>query len=506
MASDRVDSRRERAAERERWVKWSRQWSSCLSAFPLSRRPQPRPSSRPQPSAWQPSCRRSRSAPISSRRCSNPPHPARRDRQRRLARRPAATPASGGSSGPAAVPGGPPNAPYTPENEVHLLDRLAVLYRYRRLCVTVFILVTAAMIIQGYSAVKVYQAQARLLIEDERSTAVPGLQNDQNTFYEDPEPYLPDAVQDPQGPRPDAPGRPQAAPGNSAGVQRHQPAPPTPTSLLSDLKTRVIGYFGRRRRRSRAETAQDRRDAGRVGAGRQLHRPRRRRAGPRHATSSTSRSSREEPKFAAERGEHADRRIRRPKTSRSSCGRRRACSTGWAPSSRPSRRRSRTASARWREYREKENALSLDDKQNIVLSRLNQLNDTADPRAQRHASRRNRSTTRSRRSPPAPTPTRSRSSPATRACRPRAAKLGDLQRREGAAARALRRQASAGDQHQRPAAGRAEAARHRHRRRGAVGPQRVRNGGDRGADASRRTSKAPRAKPPTSIARASATA
>ena len=29
------------------------------------------------------------------------------------------------------------------------------------------------------------------------------------------------------------------------------------------------------------------------------------------------------------------------------------------------------------EYREKENALSLDDKQNIVLSRLNQLNDTA---------------------------------------------------------------------------------------------------------------------------------
>ena len=29
------------------------------------------------------------------------------------------------------------------------------------------------------------------------------------------------------------------------------------------------------------------------------------------------------------------------------------------------------------EYREKENALSLDDKQNIVLSRLNQLNDAA---------------------------------------------------------------------------------------------------------------------------------
>src|SRR5580693_1718266 len=85
--------------------------------------------------------------------------------------------------------GGTPPQPYAPESEVHLLDRLAVLYRYRRLCISVFILVTAAMIIQGYSSVQMYQAQGRLLIEDERSTAIPGLQNDQNTFFEDPEPY-----------------------------------------------------------------------------------------------------------------------------------------------------------------------------------------------------------------------------------------------------------------------------------------------------------------------------
>ena len=93
------------------------------------------------------------------------------------------------SGAPAGGPAAATGASYTPENEVHLLDRLAVLYRYRVLCTTVFVLVTAAMIIQGYSAVKLYQAQARLLIEDERSTAVPGLQSDQNTFYEDPEPY-----------------------------------------------------------------------------------------------------------------------------------------------------------------------------------------------------------------------------------------------------------------------------------------------------------------------------
>src|SRR6476660_9825888 len=101
---------------------------------------------------------------------------------------PPSSPTMRTGSAPAPAAGGPA-ASYTPENDVHLLDRLAVLYRYRRLCITVFILVTAAMIIQGYSSVKIYQAQARLLIEDERSTAVPGLQNDQNTYFEDPEPY-----------------------------------------------------------------------------------------------------------------------------------------------------------------------------------------------------------------------------------------------------------------------------------------------------------------------------
>ena len=62
---------------------------------------------------------------------------------------------------------------FVPESEVHLLDRLAVLYRYRRLCVTVFILSSAAMIIQGYTTIQMYQAMARLEINDERSTAVP---------------------------------------------------------------------------------------------------------------------------------------------------------------------------------------------------------------------------------------------------------------------------------------------------------------------------------------------
>jgi polysaccharide biosynthesis transport protein len=76
---------------------------------------------------------------------------------------------------------------YLPEGEVHLLDRLAVIYRYRRVAVAVFVLATAGILIQNYTAVKLFQAQARLLIEDERSIAVPGVSAD--NYYEDPELY-----------------------------------------------------------------------------------------------------------------------------------------------------------------------------------------------------------------------------------------------------------------------------------------------------------------------------
>src|SRR3990167_8464294 len=103
------------------------------------------------------------------------------------AHRPSTT--SAAASHPTGTAGHSPASSYAPQSEVHLLDRLVVLYRYRWLCLTVFVLVSGAMIIQGYTTVRMYRAQARLQIDDERSTAIPGLQSDQNTFYEDPEPY-----------------------------------------------------------------------------------------------------------------------------------------------------------------------------------------------------------------------------------------------------------------------------------------------------------------------------
>src|SRR5262249_21404038 len=94
---------------------------------------------------------------------------------------------------PSHVPaaGGPPahTVGFAPDSETHLLDRFAVLYRYRRIAVTVFVLTSAVMMIQGYTNIQLFLARGQLLIEDQRSTAVPGIQSTENTYYEDPEPY-----------------------------------------------------------------------------------------------------------------------------------------------------------------------------------------------------------------------------------------------------------------------------------------------------------------------------
>ena len=286
----------------------------------------------------------------------------------------ASPPGPGGASGSGGGPSAS-GAPYTPENDVHLLDRLAVLYRYRRLCVTVFILVTAAMIIQGYSSIKIYQAQARLLIEDERSTAIPGLQNDQNTYFEDPEPYYQTQYKILKG----------------RDLMRRvvrklhletvpefngtKPPPPTPLSMLSDLRTRLMGYVTKSAPAAASEAPKLDETAdesalvggflGRVGVD-----PVR----GTHLVDVTFIS--EEPKFAADAAnmlidEYVSENLEIKLRSTQGM-------LDWLDKELASQaERVKESEKALAEYREKENALSLDDKQNIVLSRLNQLNDTA---------------------------------------------------------------------------------------------------------------------------------
>jgi polysaccharide biosynthesis transport protein len=144
-------------------------------------------------------------------------------------------------SSTAPQPAGGPS--FAPENDVHLLDRIAVLYRYRRIAIAVFVLTTAAMMIQGYTTLQLFSAQAQIMIEDERATAVPGLNNAENVFYEDPEPYYNTQYRILKGR--DLTRRVikklnlQSVPEFNGTAE----PPSTPATIVSDVKQRMVGLI-----------------------------------------------------------------------------------------------------------------------------------------------------------------------------------------------------------------------------------------------------------------------
>ena len=74
--------------------------------------------------------------------------------------------------------------------EVHLLDRLSVVFKHRRLVAAIFIAVVSIVMLESYSGVPLYKSQARIVIQDERSTAISGLSSTDPAYWQDPEPYF----------------------------------------------------------------------------------------------------------------------------------------------------------------------------------------------------------------------------------------------------------------------------------------------------------------------------
>ena len=90
------------------------------------------------------------------------------------------------SARPAGLPPGFPGVPA--DGDVHLLDRLGVVYRYRHIIVAVLVLVMTATVVQTYTTVPLYRASARVLIEEERAP-MPGLQAADYYYWQDPDVY-----------------------------------------------------------------------------------------------------------------------------------------------------------------------------------------------------------------------------------------------------------------------------------------------------------------------------
>ena len=79
--------------------------------------------------------------------------------------------------------------PQSPQ-EVHLFDRLVAVFRHLRLVAAVFGVVLAVGMLQSYSTVPRYRAKATILLQDERSTSVTNLNANDRAYWEDPEPYF----------------------------------------------------------------------------------------------------------------------------------------------------------------------------------------------------------------------------------------------------------------------------------------------------------------------------
>ena len=78
-------------------------------------------------------------------------------------------------------------SPYAPNRNIHLFDRFAVVVKYHKAVVAVFVLVVAGWMYQTYTTIPMYRAQARLQIEEEHTAQTDF--KDAYFAYSDPEPY-----------------------------------------------------------------------------------------------------------------------------------------------------------------------------------------------------------------------------------------------------------------------------------------------------------------------------
>jgi capsular exopolysaccharide synthesis family protein len=92
-----------------------------------------------------------------------------------------ASAASGSVSGPRGL--------FPVDSDTHLLDRLNAAYKYRYVALTVFLLVMLGVLIRTYTTTPMYRATASLLIEDDRGKSVAGFASPSAGEYLDPEPY-----------------------------------------------------------------------------------------------------------------------------------------------------------------------------------------------------------------------------------------------------------------------------------------------------------------------------
>ena len=271
-----------------------------------------------------------------------------------------------------------PGRRLTKDHGSHVLDHLNVLYKYRHVAISVFLLVVLGVLLRTYTTVPLYRAQARLMIEleDERTAAIAGAINTVgNNYWQDPQVYYETQYRILTGRELGRRVVHRLDLGKVAEFNGAGPAPTGINRIVSTVKDAVASPFRKAPAKLPPAPAADSDAVESAMVGALLSRVGVHPVQNSRLVDVTFVSA--EPAFAARAvnalaDEYVQQNLelRRPEHA----------SRAWSGSRRNWSKQQKKVEASERamaQYREDQNALSLEDRQNIVVARLNQLNDAA---------------------------------------------------------------------------------------------------------------------------------
>src|SRR5437762_3111352 len=260
---------------------------------------------------------------------------------------------------------------FSPDPNVHLFDRLAIIIKHWKAAVAIATLVIAAMMYQTFTTVPLYRAQARIQIDEEQTTAQTDFK-EPSLVYSDPEPYYQTQYKILQGRDLALRAVKRLKLDTVPEFNGRGPTPPFLTQVIGQVKSKIAAPFRGDAGAPRPRTAvpiNDNRQAdgflGRV----QVIPVRGSRLVDVYFVSA-------DPEFAARAvntlaedyvSENLEFRLQNTDKT-----------LQWLTEEVAKQQNTVQGSERMlAEYRENQNALSLEDRQNIIVSRLNQVNDAA---------------------------------------------------------------------------------------------------------------------------------
>jgi capsular exopolysaccharide synthesis family protein len=260
---------------------------------------------------------------------------------------------------------------FSPDPNAHLFDRLAIIVKHWKAAATIAVVVVAAMMYQTYTTVSLYRAQARIQIDEEQTASQTDFKQPE-LVYSDPEPYYQTQYKILQGRDLALRAVRRLKLENVPEFNGRGPAPPVLARVVSTIKAKLVAPF-------RSETpvpapkpgapADDVQQAdsflGRV----QVAPVRGSRLVDVYFVSADPQFAARAVNVLAEEYVNENLSFRLQNTDKT---------LQWLTEEVAKQQSTVQGSERMlAEYRENQNALSLEDRQNIIVSRLNQVNDAA---------------------------------------------------------------------------------------------------------------------------------